>query len=274
MERGCKIYTKVTFDMSTGETLEEEFFKYAGALELCAPEGFEGGEGAEGAEGDSAEGFEEVGLEGEEGIEEGDYEEEDSEEFTPAELKAQLRDLQAKLVELESLQSSAASKSPDSQPIFQDMPIVQDSDALDDILSSPDNFNSVMNTTLQGFGEQLMKAIPGIVQNAVVQQNSMQEMAKQFYTENSDLGGYKKFVSQVSEKLSSEHPDWGVEKLMDETAKEARMRLNLRKKTQKKNTSKNPGLPKRQSGGTRGRRNTPNPKQSQIDEMNKALGGI
>jgi len=275
MKDGCKVYTRVVFDMDTGDTVAEDSFQYFGDLDYCAPYGSDGSDDG-GGEGDNPLDSDDAEFEGDG---DGDFEDDldgddDSDEFTPEELKSQLQELQAKLVELESLQASDTSNTPSSDPVFQELSVVSDADGLDDVLSSPESFNSAINNTLKGFGEQVMKAIPGIVQNAVVQQNSMQEMAKQFYTDNADLGRYKKFVSQVSEKLSSDHPEWGMEKLMDETAQEARKRLNLRKKTQKKSNSNNPGLPKRQSSRNRGRRNTPDPKQSQIAEMNKALGGV
>jgi len=272
MRDECRVYNKVVIDMETEEILEEDSFWYSGPLALCQEgegEG-EGGEGEEGGE-DLGEGEEGEYSEGEEG-EEGEEGDDDLEGLTPKEMMEQIRNLQTQIAEISPGKQEGQEASGEEGPSFQEIPVIQDDDSLDDALSSSEKFNNTLNQAFQQFGEQMMKSLPKVVQNMVAQQQAMQETARQFYTSNPDLAEYKSFVGKVSEKLSSDHPDWGMDKVLEETSKEARRRLNLKQQTQK-TKGKNPGFPKKPSSGKRTTKTKPDPKQSQIDEMNKALGG-
>lgn len=280
--QGRKIYNQIKIDMETGEVLEEDFYWYSGPLALCDGEGGEGDDaggdaGDVGAEGGDPGDFDEGGSdpgeydEGDEGDEEG------GEELTPEQMKEQISNLQAQLAEINAtLETSGNQDSQQNQETnlqFEPPSLIDSDESLDDVLSSSEKFNNTITQGLQSLAEHIYKTIPQVVQQSVAQQQSMQEMARQFYTDNSDLAQYKSFVGKVSEKITSDHPDWGMDKVMEETAKEARRRLNLKQKTQNKKGFNDPGFPKKRSGKRLSKQaSKPDPKQAEIDAMNKALG--
>ena len=277
MSEGRKIYNKLVIDMKSGEVVEEDSFIYFGDVALCdgeqSPYGEffgevdgghkEGGEEGELAEGEEAAG-DDAGGEVDELEEEGDLDAAD-----PSALLKQIRSLQARIEELSELgPQNQQQQQQQQQEEYQEVDFIGSEDNLDDILGDPKKLNQTLNTAVQKSIEMVHKSIPKIVQNAVAQQQQMTKMAEEFYGENPELKDYKQFVGRVSEKIMSENPDWGMEKVMEETAKESRRRLQLRGKAQK--TGKTSG-PTRKSGSTRRAPGKPDPKQSEIDAMNKAL---
>lgn len=267
-----KVYTKVVIDMRTGEVVEEEYFDYSGEFALCDgypmfedDGGGEVGDGEEPSVDDPSLDGDDDGEPGDEGDDEGG---DDLDGADPKVLVNQIRALKARIEELSEL--GVSSPQPQQQPAaqYEDVDFISGEDNLDDLLSDPKRLNQVLNSTVQKSIEMVQKSIPQLVQTAVVQQQQMVEMANSFYKENPELKDYKQFVGRVSEKLMSEHPDWGLEKVMEETSKEARRRLQLRQTAKKKDAATGPT---RKKGSARRTPAKPDPKMAEIDAMNKAL---
>jgi hypothetical protein len=71
----------------------------------------------------------------------------------------------------------------------------------------------------------------------------------------------------VSQELGSKNPDWKLEKLFTETARESRTRLSLRPPKTETKPVKKPALP----GGTKGRKGVPAKKSGLAGELDDML---
>lgn len=260
---GRKIYNKVVIDMKTGATLEEDSFIYSGSLALCdGEEDFSGfDEGEEEPEEDEEE--PEEGGESEEG-----GEEEGEEEADPAKLQQQVAQLQAQLEELTEMSRPAeGEQQSEGPPEYESQQFLQSDDDLDTVLNSSENLNKVLNSAVQTAIQHVYKGLPGVVKNNVAQQVQLQETVSNFYSNNPELKKHRSFVGKVSERIMSEHSDWSMQKVLDETSKEARKRLKLKQKAETKNT-KNPGFAKGgKSGGKKGGQAKLSGQEKQVADM-------
>lgn len=242
-----KIYTKIVIDMNTDEVLEEESYDYSGPLALCDGEAAEeGGEDFE--DFDEAEEPEEEEEEESEANE--DEEEEEGEEDVTS-MKQTIQQLQAKVEELSEMNQQSREESGEPDPFqYEDQTFIQSDDELDNVLNSSEGLNKLLNQANQMAIQHVQKAIPKVIQANVAQQIQLQETVSSFYSENDDLKPHRTFVGKVSERIMSEHPDWSMQKVLEETAKEARKRLKLKSKAESK-TKKNPGFAKSRKTGKR-----------------------
>jgi hypothetical protein len=55
-----------------------------------------------------------------------------------------------------------------------------------------------------------------------------------FYEQNQDLNGVREFVGAVATQVQGENPEWDIDKVFEETAKQARERLGLKAVAAKK----------------------------------------
>lgn len=270
MKEGKKIYNKVVIDMETDEVVEEDSFIYSGPLALCDGEedfsGFdEGGE-------ESDEGGEEPEGEEEEADEGGEGDEDESDEEDPSKLKQRLEQLQAQMEELTEMSTpkEGEQNKQDGPPEYEAQQFIKSDDELDGVLNSAEGFNNAMNSAVQTAIQHVYKGLPGVVKNNVAQQIQLQETVSGFYQNNPELKKHRSFVGKVSERIMSENPDWSMQKVLDETAKEARKRLKLKQKaeTKDKSNNKNPGFAKGgKSGGKKGSQGKLSGQEKQIADM-------
>ena len=147
---------------------------------------------------------------------------------------------------------------------------------VDDVTSDKQMFNEFLNEVarravdLAGVtvSENVLRAIPDIVKTNVQQHAALRTMTDDFYRENEDLKGHKKFVGMVGAELASKNPDWKVEKVFSEAASESRKRLGMKKAAVKKVADTKPTLP----GGTKGVKGAPDKAKAgklakEIDDM-------
>lgn len=148
--------------------------------------------------------------------------------------------------------------------------------SLDEILGDKDKFNAFMrgvaSTIVEqsgvGVSEDVLRAIPDIVKLQVTQFATLSKMTEDFYKENQDLAGQKQFVGMVSQELGSKNPDWELKKLFEETAKESRKRLSLKRPpADPVKPPKKPALP----GGAGGRKGKPVKKSGLAGELDAML---
>jgi hypothetical protein len=262
---GRKIYNKVVIDMETDEVLEEDSFFYSGPLALCdGEEDFSDFDGNEGGEEGEPEGEE---LEGEESEELGESEEEEA-EADPTKLQQQVQQLQAQLEELTELSSSKdESTKQEGPPEYEPQQFVKSDDDLDGVLNSAEGLNNALNSAVQTAIQHVYKGMPGVIKNNVAQQIQLQETVSNFYSNNEDLKKHRGFVGKVSERIMSENPNWSMQKVLDETAKEARKRLGLKQKAEGKAKKKDPGFAKGGKGGKKGKQSNLSGQEKQIADM-------
>ena len=110
---------------------------------------------------------------------------------------------------------------------------------LDEIFSSPENFNKLLlavhNNTLEEASkltaERILSNLPQIMSQYVTQHISMSKLVDDFYTTNADLAPVKRTVTAVANEISAEHPEYTTQQVFDETAKKTREILKLQQVT-------------------------------------------
>jgi hypothetical protein len=97
------------------------------------------------------------------------------------------------------------------------------------------------------------------------------------YSKNSDLKPHAKFVGQVSDQISAEHPDWTVDQVLAEVPARVRKSLGLKASAMRKDeiaAKGRPSFPTRGTGvrpiandtGGKGKGNL-TPEQQQIEDL-------
>jgi len=110
---------------------------------------------------------------------------------------------------------------------------------LDDIVDKAEGLNEVLNRVMNEAGtrnvevvvERILRAIPNLVAGQIVQQNTINEMVKDFYGANKDLVPAKRTVGIFVNEVHSEHPDWKTEDVFKEAGTRTRKTLGLRAQT-------------------------------------------
>ena len=106
---------------------------------------------------------------------------------------------------------------------------------LDDVTTDPKLFNNVLSkieSRIRGaIAEETTRstlmAIPDVVQYQIKQQAALDELVREFYEGNQDLKPVKHTVAMVAQNIASEHPDWTVKQVFEESAVKTREILKL-----------------------------------------------
>ena len=172
----------------------------------------------------------------------------------------------------------AAEPAPVVQPVqtpetYNDFKVLMDGVEFDSFMDNEETFTSGMRDILsrheQILSQRFMNAIPNIVQNQVKQVAALQRAADKFYDVNTDLKEVRPTVGAVSSQVATKHPDWSINKVMEESAKVTRKLLRLPSPIKKKKgTVVRPSFAKQ--GGSKQRAGV-KPKmstlQKEIDEL-------
>ena len=110
---------------------------------------------------------------------------------------------------------------------------------LDEVFSSPENFNKLLLTVYNNALEEASKltveriysGLPQIMSQYVTQHISMNRLVDDFYTANADLVPVKRTVTALANEISAEHPEYTTQQVFDETAKRTREVLKLQQVT-------------------------------------------
>lgn len=253
----------------------------------------EAGEGSSEEAGES----EATGEEEEPGGEtEGETEEEDGEEAEPDETRPELSaELESVRLMNEALVKQLREQADDQERLraayeqqtqtqsqkqqAADCPIlafIPNQDTMDQVLSSPESLNLAFNqlyySGLQKAEEQSTLRVGQQIQAAI----GIQEKRAEFYRKNPDLAPYNEYCSVIVDEVVGQHPDWGIDQVLVETAKTTRQKLKLGKKNKKgqahrgkSRSTQRPGhvgrakVPRKQAKDTR------TPEQIVFDEMEK-----
>jgi hypothetical protein len=192
-----------------------------------------------------------------------------------------IEELRAKISELSTPVKPTEVKPPVESPKIEDQDFVKDFD-MDEVTRDPLEFNKVLNKVYQKASNDVQTRfaaeLPGIISHHIAVVQNMEATRRSFYEANKDLEPFGNVVAVVFEELAkanAEKPYGDVIKLV---APEVRKRLKLPEpsvqKGEVKSGPKPPNLPRKD--GKAGNLTVAKPNnstQSEIEEMNKSLGG-
>jgi len=104
---------------------------------------------------------------------------------------------------------------------------IPDDKAFDEVMGKTDHFNALLTSVVNTAVERSLRLMPQVATSLVDQQVTLKNAVRDFYLDNKDLVPHKKYVGFVSDELSAQHPEWGLDQLLQETEKEVRARLKL-----------------------------------------------
>lgn len=147
----------------------------------------------------------------------------------------------------------------------------------EEIQDDPEKFKQfildVANHVKKNTEESIFKNLPQTVNSLAGQQIELRQTAQRFYDQNPELAEVKPFVAKITNQVASEHPDWGIEKVLAETAKRSYKALGLEKtaKTQQQTSGKKrkPGLADAKGGSKRR-----NKSGEELSELEKEIQDI
>jgi uncharacterized phage infection (PIP) family protein YhgE len=126
------------------------------------------------------------------------------------------------------------------QPEIQEHSYLSDTDDVDEVLSTRDGLNKLLNQVHQRAmqqashvaAERILRSLPETVSQYVTQHMRMAEAVKTFYDTNPDLTQVKRTVAQVANEVAAEKPEFTHEQVFAETATRVRRMLQITDKTQ------------------------------------------
>lgn len=196
----------------------------------------------------------------------------------------QIADLKAKIVEMESAISSITKGVGKPKDEKVDVGVTHDvidfvgDESVTDIVDSKEGLNKFANevlakaTDLVNKGvEKTLLAVPQLAIRQMNNASKLNKIVRDFYGANEDLVKYKGVVGAMINKVTSENPDYGLDKVLGEAAKETRKALNLKEKAiggKNKTTNKNnPAFSKQSGKRTSGKKPTLKGVQKEIDDL-------
>jgi hypothetical protein len=166
-------------------------------------------------------------------------------------------------------------------------PIVMDSGnyfpddtAFNKALDDPKEFNKILDSVAANAAakarEETLKTIPAVITPLVQTTIAVNMGVAQFYAKNPDLQEHKEFCGRVTNELLGKHPDWTLGKLFEETEKEVRRKLGLKRDAEERDrreVSKRPSfVPK--GGGGRGSTPAGGIGQPQLTSLEKEISEL
>jgi len=153
----------------------------------------------------------------------------------PAPEPTELELERARNVELMKMVSGAQKPSPGAAPeppapivdgVFK---FVEKDEDIDKVLKTPEAFNTFMTGVVVKAVEGALRKLPEVVIPMARNQVSIMSTIQDFYQSNKDLLQYKEFVGYVANEISAKRPELSLAELLDESEKEVRTRLKLKK---------------------------------------------
>ena len=99
--------------------------------------------------------------------------------------------------------------------------------SLDDLGSNPEILNKVFNKIFQEAVKSSSQTVPQTVSKQMQESWSAHEISTQFYKDNKDLSNVRNVVKACTEQIISEHEDWEVGQILEESAKRTRESLGM-----------------------------------------------
>jgi DNA mismatch repair ATPase MutL len=107
------------------------------------------------------------------------------------------------------------------------LPFIQNEEIFDEVFKNHQNFNALLTAVVNTAREQALRALPQVAMRLVDQQLTLKMAAQEFFSHNEDLLPYRQFLGTVANEIESQHPDYTVQQIFEETEKEGRKRLRL-----------------------------------------------
>ena len=112
----------------------------------------------------------------------------------------------------------------------------------DDIIADEESFKKFLTE----FGtkirtvtkESILKELPQTVTKLTTEQIETRKIVTEFYDANTELQSVKPFVAQITNQVASEHPDWTLPQVLEETAQRSYKALGLKKKVEEQTHGK------------------------------------
>ena len=199
-------------------------------------------------------------------------------------IRKENEDLRKKLADVSVPKTKAPrTAAPTTEAPLEDVEFVKPGEELEDM--TPGVMNKLLNKVFKQGVEETRKRlgpkhdvgeVSGMVKESLEVILAMRAANETFYKDNKDLSKFKKVVGTVYGELAEQHPEWTIEKCLEETGKETRTRLELpapkpgQKKEAKTGKDKRIKLPPG-SRGSRRARGEPGKKTgmlAEIDQMN------
>ncbi len=124
-------------------------------------------------------------------------------------------------------QEVAAQKEAQANASKQILKFLPSDEVFDDVMKDVNNFNALLTSVVNTAVERSLRLMPQIATQLVDQQMTLKTVINDFYTDNKDLMPHRKYVGYVSNEIASQHPDWNLSQILQETEKEVRNRLTL-----------------------------------------------
>ena len=132
----------------------------------------------------------------------------------------------------------------------------------DEIIENEDSFKKFLGDFAKKISthteERLLQKLPTTVSKLTIEQISARETVTSFYDNNKQLAAVKPFVAKVVTTVASEHPEWDLSKVLEESAERAYKALGLKRVVEAQ--EKKPGAKKPAfagpASGKRGVQNT------------------
>ena len=127
--------------------------------------------------------------------------------------------------------------------------VPEDEDEYDELLRNPKKLNNILNDvarkSFQLGRSSVLDEVPKIISSQIKETTTISRKVEQFYNDNEDLVPYKDYIAVIANRVQSEHPDYDIDKLLEEVERETRSTLSISKKDAKQDTSKSKGKKKK-----------------------------
>ena len=207
----------------------------------------------------------------------GEDSKDDGSKKTPEQIQAEYEELKKENERLKS-QAQQGGKSEDQmskKDVEEKIPDEQlefvTAEEVAEIQKNPAKFNEILARTYQRARQDAIRDVKDVTRNVVRQEQQQQETARKFFDENPDLVQHRDYVGMIANQLANSNPEWTTDKLLQETSREVRKRLNIDEQARSTETKRrdNPAFAAGQgnTGSRQGSSDNRSEQQKQIDAL-------
>ena len=148
-------------------------------------------------------------------------------------LVEQVKALTGKLAELSAAKPVESAKPAEPSTPVTGMGYFKDKAEYEAAFEKPEVMSEVMGRVRNKAVEDVLKAIPQVINNVVKVQMEVHQRTADFFIKNQDLKDHKEFIGFVANDLSGKNPDWTMEKLFEELPGEVKKRIGMKAEVKK-----------------------------------------
>ena len=149
---------------------------------------------------------------------------------------------------------------------------IKDDEAYEDTFKDRGKFNAFINdvvkTAINVAVTEALKRTPEVVVKQTDSRIEIKRKLDSFFSDNQDFEPIREYVMKVGASVESKHPEWAgnLDKIFEETEKEVRARLNLKKVAQKSVEGKRVADTKNRLRGTQKGKGGSGPKLTALEK--------